>query len=353
MSESGLTEKKCGTCGCHYKTETDYQTMGYRHRLCNAGHLWFECRCGSTLMLKQGNHPWYNPLTAMSAEAAALYQGKKELLDHFPILPSALMRLQETIRNPEKSSDDISKVLQKVPVLSAEILRQANHLRTGGSGIHSVSHAISYLGRPAISDLAFTASLRMYQFRTVSYNQKKFWKEAFLTGLLAQQLGKKYTPDVTGDLMYLSGSLCNIGKFVGALCLPEETDQIDQSMSNPKTMTTWSQAEIRNKTCSHVTLGDIAGALWGLPGEIRSGIMDHHKPVKKPQAEKAELTVGECVGLATQLCHWINSEPHRINTGQLKSFQTYLGLNEQKTEDLVSSMAHLSSSAEIQASDLN
>lgn len=335
--EPEIHQKHCKTCDQQFSTADDYHCSASGFRQCKAGMLWFECQCGSTLVLKKGCFDWYDPGRNLSKEGQALYKDPT-LMDSFPSLPSAVMKLQQYVRDPLKSSLDIGVALKKAPVLAAELLKQANNLRAGGNKINSIEHAVTYLGRASVSHLVLTATLKMYQFKTSKYQSEKFWKESYLTGLICQFLGKKYCRDSPEDILYLSGSLCNIGKFVGAICFPNQTDKIESLMENPKTMSTWSEAEAKIQGPSHTHLGEIAGVLWGLPEDIISSIMAHHQHIQRGQTPNPQLSVSECVGFASLLCHWINVEPHRIDTKQLKSFQTFLQLSESKMEDLINAL---------------
>lgn len=335
--EPQIHQKHCKTCDQQFATADDFHSVASGFRQCSSGMLWFECQCGSTLVLKKGCYDWYDPGRSLSQEGKALFRDPT-LMDTFPSLPSAVMKLQQYIRDPLKSSLDIGTALKRAPVLAAELLKQANNLRPGSGKINSLEHAVTYLGRASVSHLVLTATIKMYQFKTSKYQSEKFWKESYLTGLVCQFLGKKYCQSSPEDLLYLSGSLCNIGKLVGAVCYPNQTDKIESLMENPKTMSTWSDAEAKIQGPSHTHLGEVAGVLWGLPEEIICSILHHHQHIYREPTNLPQLSVSECAGFASLLCHWINVEPHRIDTKQLKSFQTYLQLSESKMEDLVNAL---------------
>jgi len=343
----GIVSKHCKACDYTFHSIDDFTKYGSGFRQCTSGFLWFECKCGSTLMLKKGCYDWYDPVMFLAPTSVPFFRDEK-ILENFPHLPTSLMKLQQVIREPSSSARDIALFLKRVPLIAAEVLRLSNNCRPGKNTITSIEHAVAYLGRSAVSQLTLASALQTYRFKTSFYQLEKFWREAFLTGMVAQLLGEKFTALKNVDQIYLAGTLCNIGKLISAICYPEETDEIEKTLTDPQTMTTWSEAENDLKAVSHVNLGDIASVIWGLPLEIRQSILYHHKKVTRKSGLTPALRPHECVGLATLLCHWISSEPHRIDKDLLESYKSFLRLGESDLETLVNSLLPLSKIVEIQ-----
>ncbi|MFK7827637.1 MAG: HDOD domain-containing protein [Oligoflexales bacterium] len=344
---SQVASKTCKVCARNYFTPADYMENGRSWRICTVGYLWFECQCGSTLALKKGSYSWYSPKLSLEPTSIPIFEDS-EAMSKIPQLPGGLMKLQQQIRNPQVSSNQIAGILRKTPVLATEVLSMANNIKTAQGAIKKLEHAVSYLGRPTICNLALTATLQSFKFNCKHYKLHDFWQEAILTGLISEVVCLRYAKNPEVDLAYLSGCLCNIGKLVGALCYEKETDAIFELLSNRKTMTTWIKAEEQINAKSHLNLGDIAAVSWGLPAEIRQSILLHHKPFHRVRKDPTFLRPYECVGFACMLAHWVNLTPHRIDKERFVSYQIYLGMSDREMDKFVSSLLPLREAVESQ-----
>ena len=346
-SSHQVVRKTCKVCSRQYNSPSDYMEYGRSWRVCTIGYLWFECQCGSTLALKKGSYSWYSPKLSLQPSSIPIFEDT-EAMGKIPQLPSGLMKLQQQIRNPQVSSNQIASLLKKTPVLATEVLTMANNIKSAQGTINKLEHAVSYLGRPTICNLALTATLQSFKFNCKHYKLQDFWQEAILTGLISEVISLRYAKNPEPDIAYLSGCLCNIGKLVGALCYEKETDAVFQLLTNSKTMTTWSKAEEELNTKSHLNLGDIAAVSWGLQTEIRQSILLHHKPFQRVRKEPIFLRLYECVGFACMLAHWVNLTPHRIDKERFVSFQIYLGMTDREMDKFVASLLPLREAVESQ-----
>ena len=342
---SKATSKTCKVCSREYHSASDYMEYGRSWRVCTVGYLWFECQCGSTLALKKGCYDWYSPKLFLEPSSIPVFEDA-EAMGKIPQLPSGLMKLQQQIRNPQVSSSQIADLLRKTPILATEVLAMANNIKASQGAIKKLEHAVSYLGRPTICNLALTATLQSFKFKCKLYKLQDFWQEAILTGLISEIVCIRFGKDPEVDIAYLSGCLCNIGKLIGALCYEKDVDAIYELLSNRKTMTTWIKAEEQVKAKSHLNLGDIAAISWGLQTEIRQSILLHHKPFQRVRKEPAYLRLYECVGFACMLAHWVNLTPHRIDKERFVSYQIYLGMSDREMDKFVASLLPLREAVE-------
>ena len=274
------------------------------------------------MMIVRGKFNWYAPEKTMSTGAAGLFNkigGLKEL----PHVSTSVMEIQEALQAVELDIPLVAKKLKGDPLLAAMLLETANNIKNSREPgdkkkIEGLEHAIMYVGKKACGELVMTISLKAFKTTTTVFNPIEFWKDAFITSDLAELIAQKWGHNINRDEVFISAALCNIGKIVGAIALPQNVDKIEAMVNNPKTLCTWPQAEASLKLPNHALLGEIGAALWGLPKYVLESVGTHHAPVQSnagiPVSRPApKLTISECVGLANQLSHWILLRPSRID----------------------------------------
>ena len=333
--------KKCAHCSRQYMQESDFLVDTNRWRVCDDGHLWFNCGCGSTLVIPKGKFDWYSPDMTMGADAKALFNRLPQMGD-MPHIPTTVMELQQLLSDPNVSAGKLASTAKKDPLLAGNLLTIANNLKSStGNRIESLEHAISYVGMNTLKDLAVTAALRSFKFETSSFNSEKFWDHAFLTGRIAEHLAKEFCKGyIIPDEAYLAGTLCNIGKVVMAISFPEMADSIAKDLANPKNTGPWRDIEKKNKAYDHRTLGEIGCTLWGLPPYVVEVNQSHHSP---PESSKDGPVMDDIVGLANQLAHWINLEPHRMDDDLTEAYCRKFGIPKPKLEEIADQLMSLRS----------
>ncbi len=340
----------CQCCERKYLEPEDYLKGTSRFRVCSKENLWFECSCGSGLILKKGDYEWYSPTLKMSDAAATVFQNVREL-KNIPLVPTAVIELQSVISDENASSKDIENALKKAPNIALSVIRTANSLRTSSSAnINSLQHAVSFIGRQTLNDLILAESLQEFDFKTHHFSKDAYWEEAFVTGKVAEYLAEQFAPDVSKDEAYLAGSLCNVGKIVSAICFPEITDDIARATANPRRPLRWDEAENQLRAISHVVLGEVAAAMWGFPEYIVHALYNHHQASKRVSemvdddcsfldedevsSEGSSRTLQEVVALANQYAHWILLQPNRMDEALFDDYTKVFGFDEKQKEDV-------------------
>ncbi len=347
---NNFVSKQCETCKRVFASESDFLANTTRWRICDQKNLWFNCNCGSTLMIKKGKFDWYNPAKTLSQPAAGLFN-QLSSLQNLPHVSMTVMEIQESLQKPDVDIPKLSKKVRRDPIMAAELLETANNLKSSRdpedrTKIDSIEHAIMYVGKSAFSDLVMTISLKSFAISTQLFDADRFWKESFITAELAEIIASKWGGEIVRDEVYISGALCNIGKIVGALSTPSVIDKIETMVSNPKTLCSWTQAEALLKTASHTILGEIGGALWGLPKYVLEGIASHHGSsmtwLKAPaKRDFPKLEMWECVALANQISHWILLRPSRMDQALLNQLTLAANISAKEIEAFAESHASL------------
>ena len=143
--------------------------------------------------------------------------------------------------------------------------------------------------------------------------------------MIAEKVVKDFNVDVSGDLAFIAATLCNVGKLVGCICLPEEIDAIYRATKSLQKLSTWTIAEQQMGACDHRILGEIAASLWGLPDYVLEAIQHHHDTFASNRWGKTPATLNNVVVFSSQLSHWIRLEPFRIDKQILNGCSKLLG----------------------------
>jgi HD-like signal output (HDOD) protein len=331
--------KACATCKREYRTETDFLSDTRRWRVCTSGHLWFNCSCGSTLMIPKGKYEWYSPEKFLRGETKSVFNKLGNLKD-LPHIPTVVMELQLLLQDPDTSPKAIATALRKDPVLATQLIQLAENLRKSRNPanppIKSLEHATVYVGHKTMSDLVMTCALRSMPLPPSEFDAQAFWEESYLTGALAEALVTRFQLKLNLDEVYLAASLCNIGKLILAFCFPPLVTKISRDVKDPKTHATWRQAEAAYQFPAHSILGEIAASLWGMPELVMLASRRHHDLAD--ESGKLPFHLYDVIALANQLCHWVNSDPHRIEEPVLRSYTRKLGLSDPDVENLAAEL---------------
>ena len=338
MSE--ISPKQCESCKRTFASEQDFLKETTRWRLCSMRNLWFNCSCGSTLMLPKGKYPWYSPEKAMSPEAASLFNRLATLKD-LPKIPTSIIELQQAVDNPQTDATTLARLLKKEPFLAAEILRIADNMRGMRNPvtkpITSLEHAVVYVGVKTLSDLVVAATIRQFKLGTQHFNSQLHWTEAFTTAAFAEFIGKYTNSGLVPDELYLAGCFANVGKIVSAICFAPIADDVSQRVFSPGAPTSWRAAEKTVGAIDHTLLGEIAASLWGLPKFALETIRQHHElPFVH---ETANVAIVDIVAFANQMTHWVLLRPARIEEKIVATLQEKLGIKARDLDTLADSLS--------------
>lgn len=330
--------KVCKTCDRVYKSEHDFLINTFEWRTHNNREMWFSCSCGSTLILKAGNFEWFDPYKLLSDKAKTIFNDLA-LGTHLPRIRTSIVRIQNLLEQPSSEAKDIAKALKGEPILAADLLKLANHVRNDNSvEITKLEHAIMYVGRRILRDLVTAAYLKELKFQTHAFTLEMFWQEAFLIGLVAESIIKELSLPLGADTAYVGACLSNNGKLVAALCMPEQLDLIyEETVVN---QTTWQEAEKRVGAPSHTILGEIAAAFWSLPRFVSEAIGHHHDWYRYGEASDWEKPgMIDVVILSHQIGHLILDRPHRMETPLFEKACEIFKLSQKDVEVMVKKFA--------------
>lgn len=106
-------------------------------------------------------------------------------------LPKVYFELQESLKDPDKTFQDLGEIISFDPALTARLLKIVNSAFYGfPSRIETISHAISITGMDQLTDLAL-ATLVIYQFRSKERQENIYLSERELIGFDHADVGRE------------------------------------------------------------------------------------------------------------------------------------------------------------------
>ncbi len=311
MEDTSQAIMDCKNCGRRYFNTEDFLAHTSRWRVCTEGHLWFNCACESTNVILKGKHDWYQPFAHLSQGAESIFN-QIPSLSELPRLPTSVMELLQLIDDENASSQTLAQVARQDPLLSARILRIAENQSIRNQGkLKSLAHAISLVGRNHLKEITLIAAISSVETKTRVFSTDVFWDHSLTIGRIAEHLTKHFAPIFADEEAYITGSVCNLGKLILAICRPDIADRFQTEVDDFHTLGPWTEAENRHTGYQHTIVGEIGAALWGLSEASTEAIQSHHSIDESHPNSDPKLF--ELIGLANQFAHWIWLQPHQMD----------------------------------------
>ena len=221
-----------------------------------------------------------------------------------PAMPEMAQRILHVAGDADSTAQDLAKVIEVDPSLSAQIISYATSAFYGYRGdITSVRDAISrVLGFELVANIAVGISLGT-TFKVPAEGPiglSAFWRHAVYTSALAERLCKAVPRDrqVRPGVAYLSGLLHDFGYLVLGHILPTAFGALNQAIAaNPTLNVTVVESLILGM--SHTEIGARLLLLWKLPDEAVVAARYHHTPDYRAE----DAVYAHLVSLAESLLH--------------------------------------------------
>ncbi|MCB1775325.1 MAG: HDOD domain-containing protein [Gammaproteobacteria bacterium] len=264
------------------------------------GNLQIQTRTGSMLLLKAGSRqacfplPRANQVTSMFAietctllhlpenelpaapsleaeaatttsdgEAEALARLRDQLAggnQELPSLPDLALKISQAIDSKDTSNDDIARLIQIDPALTARLLSVVNSSAFGGvSKITSVQQAVSRLGRNKVRSLVYSCLLKSIfkiQSPVLKKTMESLWQHSAHVAALSFVLGRQ-TPGIDPEQAMLAGLVHDIGA-IAAIDGISRYSKLAENETSLKRAIDQLRVELGIKTLQH----------WGLCDEF-------------------------------------------------------------------------------------
>lgn len=221
-------------------------------------------------------------LIRASALHRLMIDGKlKEIIssiDTLPSLPSIYTKLQNKIREPEASLDDIGNIISQDIAMTAKILQLVNSAFFGlYQKVDSPTRAVKLLGLDTIRALVLVSQIfSEMKITTDLLSVQDLWLHSMTVGTLAKLIAKSETDDKNIiDNSYIAGILHDIGKLI--LVSKIEPYYKEALLLAEKEKISMRQAEAKIFKATHCDMGAYLIGLWGFQSDIVEAIGFHHQ----------------------------------------------------------------------------
>jgi len=191
-----------------------------------------------------------------------------------PALPAVAFKAIELTRAPDINLQDVVALIEKDPILAAQILRLCNSVAmTTREPCSSISQAVTRLGTKNLrTTLVEISARRIFESRDVKIAAavKALWEHSRAVAQLAQRVAV-VAGAADPDTAYLAGLLHDVGKPVVATILLEAESQILQRNARLWIdFSTWMDVVQR----CHRPIGLSLAQKWQLSDEIQHAIQE-------------------------------------------------------------------------------
>jgi HD-like signal output (HDOD) protein len=174
---------------------------------------------------------------------------------------------------------EITLLIEKDPLLSAQVLRMANSALFGRiQQITTVGHAVTMIGVGTLRKFALASSISnlFTRFRSApSFSMTKFNVHSVATATLVEALMDEL-PVEFPEGAFIAGMLHDIGRLLIAVTLPEEFENILSLHALRNTSMIECERDILD--VDHAELSGLAIGRWELSEPVRRAALFHHEP---------------------------------------------------------------------------
>ncbi len=203
------------------------------------------------------------------------------LVDTVPSLPAVVCQLQEYLDDPEVNFDQLSRVIECDPGLTANVLQLANSAYFGWQGgIGSVRDAISRLGTKRIFQMVLCMSVAPMVRKPIKgydLDSDSLWQHSVAVAICAEKIAAKRRPDVQPHA-FTAGLLHDVGKVLLGTFVDVDDAPIKELVELDNL--TFNEAERMVLGVDHAEVGAHLLEKWNLPQNVATVTRWHHEPAR-------------------------------------------------------------------------
>ena len=218
-----------------------------------------------------------------------------DTVDRMPAFPKSVVRVLELTRNPDVSPKDIIEVIEKDPVLAAQILRVINSaFYAMPSKVSSVSQAVVMLGINTVKNLAIrTAAVGMIPAKNIAdFDTDAYLLHSLGCAEICRLLAQEFD-DCDPTEAYVAGLLHDFGKIMFTLHMPGPYRiALQQCAADNSELLL---AERKHLRVDHTLAGAMLAEKWRFPDSLVDAIRNHHEPPPQVGLERSLFIANQLV----------------------------------------------------------
>ncbi len=247
------------------------------------------------------------------------------------ILPEAALRLEELMRQPYATLQDMAEVIEKDAGLTATVLRMVNSAYYGLSGrVGSIPLALNLLGQQALRSLVLAVSVtRVFKGLPADLvDMQSFWENSTTCAAISRALARRLQIG-QGEELFLAGLLHGVGRLVFFARRPLHYRQILDKAGHGIQAEALAERERHLFGFDHADLGAALLAAWRLPPMLVTAVGYQLRPLAAPAHAKETAILHVAQDMAAQITSHLKTgqEPTDYEPAFDPAAATLLGLD--------------------------
>ncbi len=256
---------------------------------------------------------------------------------NLPTLPAVALKVLELTRDPQVGLNDLGKVVQADPALSAKVLKTVNSSIFGlTTQCSKIDRALAYLGLNAVKSLVLGFSL-VDCTRGVTkgrgLDMQAHWRRATYSAAGARAIAQ-VTKSCDPDEAFTAAIFADIGVLASFLALGDRySDVLEAALEHGKL----SAHEIEVFKTSHGEIGAELATKWKLPAQYVDAIRYHHNSESAPMSSRSMARVVSLGGLLAEAMS--STQPRSAVLAVNRGMAEWFGKRPDNIEDLLSKVS--------------
>jgi len=220
-----------------------------------------------------------------------------------PSFPQVAAKLMEASRDETISLEDVSKIIETDPGISARVLEVVNSAFYGlRRKVTTLSEAVVILGLDEIKKLALGMTIFENMFKkggAKEFDRLLFWRHSIAVAVLSMELAKE-TGYPDPEEAYISGLLHDVGKIFMDLQGRQDYGAFIRDLSMSTDLVIEKERSVIG--LGHDDIGAYFCAQWQLPEKLVLAVKYHHQPFEHQNLSGEEKKLISIVSMADFLC---------------------------------------------------
>lgn len=209
----------------------------------------------------------------MGEDLSTSYKGRILEAKNLPALPAAVNEITRLMNDPNSSTEQIAKVIERDQALAAKVLKMVNSPIYGFPGrISSIKHTLVLLGVNVIKGIIISSAV----FDSMNKSMLGLWEHSVACSLASVEIAKAAGLEHPEEYSVM-GLLHDIGKMVFTMQIPEAKQEVDKLVKSEDIL--FREAEKRVLGFGHDKINEWLCEHWNLPLNLKEAMIYHHNPL--------------------------------------------------------------------------